>query len=114
MVVSQSLIFYEVTKAFLEGNIIRLEAQRGTPEVTYNTRLFTDRNEEVWFSGVTCGKEHAGARGLCELVSLIGWDKYVPKEEVVRIVLSNNSFRMEFHPTAPEKKMYVFNGWGKT
>lgn len=109
MRVEKSLSFYEAVIQILNGDVVRLEAVRGNPYDTYNTRLYTDRNEEIWFSGFTCGKQHAGALGLCELVAMLGWDKYVSRKEIVNIVLSNNSFRMEFRPSSSDskKKFYI-------
>lgn len=111
MYVASSLAFFEATRSDLEGDIVKLEAQRGSPDVIYNTKLFTDMNEEIWLSGLTCGKEHSGSLGLCELVVMLGWDKYISREEIARIVLTNNSFRMEFHEREPStKKIIILNG----
>jgi hypothetical protein len=101
-----SLKFFEQVKSTLEGKIVKLMAERGTPEVIYNTRLYTDRKEEVWLSGFTCGKTHAGALGLCELIQSLNW-KAVTREEIARIVLSNNRFTMEWKEDDPKKKLIV-------
>ena len=111
MEVNASLAFFQLTRIKLEGAIVRLEAQRGTPEVVYNTRFYSNENEEIWLSGLTCGKQHAGALGLCETIAMLGWDKYVSRKEILRIVLNNNSFRMEFRERDPKtKKIVILNG----
>jgi len=102
-----SLTFFEKVRPDLQGNIVKLEAQRGIPEILFNTKLFTDKKEEVWLSGFTCGKQHLGTLKLMELITMLDWHKQVPIEEIERIVLNNNSFRMEFYPHDPSKKVLV-------
>jgi len=112
MIPEHSLEFLESIKRTLFGSIVKLEAQRATePTMIYNTKLFTDRNEEIWLSGFTCGKPHHGAEMLCVLIAVLNWSpRYVPITEVMRVVRWNNSFRMSFQSGTSKKKIYYIAG----
>ena len=100
-----SLAFVESIMPDLEGTILRLFCKRGDSKEKYNTRLYTNRNEEVWLSGFTCGKSNAGTFGLCELMVMLGWDSWIPRELMVKIVLSNNKFMIQFE--GPGHKLVI-------
>lgn len=108
----RSLKFLEQTLKILNGKVIKIIARRGDTDRVYNTKFFTDRNEELWFSGFTCGINHAGALGLCEAIKMLNWcPKFIPAKEVVRVVLNNRKFIMQFHPTEKKKKLIITGGF---
>jgi hypothetical protein len=91
-----SLAFFERIRPMLRGRIMLLDAERASPHINYNVRLFTDQNEEIWFSGFSCGKNNKGAFGLCELIEMLGWSSWLQGDAIPRTVLGNSKFVMQY------------------
>lgn len=105
-----SLAYFEVVRKDIEGEVVCLEVFRGGPNKTYNTILYTDRNEQIWLSGFTCGKPHLGAHGLCMLIAMLDWTDWWPEEEVIHVVLNNDKFKVEFKGSGPMLKYDILVG----
>ena len=114
MISELSWKFYETSRPWARGKVMKLITIRGTPENVYNTKLYTSEGDEIWLSGFTCGKDHPSAIALVELIRKIDKEEWnlnkdwkmsdgkrqqtITRDDIVKMVLTNNKIIMEFKP----------------
>jgi hypothetical protein len=114
MIAEKSWKFYEDVRPWAHGKVVKLVVTRGTPDVIYNTKIYTIGGDEIWLSGFTCGKDHPAAIALVELIRKLDKEEWhfqnewkmtdgsrkqaLTRDDIVRMVLTNNKLVMEWKP----------------